>query len=149
MYKVWSTHTAALFYRRQIQFTICKYFLLCYVLPYRGVASNQILGGPYLGKKSLICLEAKSMTPCQVHISFPFLPATPSPRSQTLKGLFELSRHPSRALDSPCALHPELHSYMDTVRCALLWRSLDTILKTSKTRFYKLPAAAKVFLGHK
>ena len=52
-----------------------------YVLPYRRMASNQILGRPYLGKNSLICLEAKSMTPCQVHISFPFLPATSSLRS--------------------------------------------------------------------
>ena len=35
-------------------------------------------------------------------------------------GLFELTRRSSRALDSPCALHPELQRYKDTVRCAML-----------------------------
>ena len=38
--------------------------------------------------------------------SLPFLPATPS--------------SPSRALDSPRALLPELQRYKDTVRCAAL-----------------------------
>ena len=46
------------------------------------------------------------------------LPATPS--SPTLEGLFELTRRPSRALDSPRALLPELQRYKDTVRCAAL-----------------------------
>ena len=40
--------------------------------------------------------------------------------SQTLEGLFELTRRPSRALDSPRALLPELQRYKDTVRCAML-----------------------------
>ena len=35
------------------------------------------------------------------HYSLPFLPATPSSPSRTLEGLFELTRRPSRALDSP------------------------------------------------
>ena len=35
-------------------------------------------------------------------------------------GLFELTRRPSRALNLPCALLPELQRYMDTVRCAAL-----------------------------
>ena len=52
------------------------------------------------------------------HYSLPFLPATPSSPSRTLEGLFELTRRPSRALDSPRALLPELQRYKDTVRCA-------------------------------
>ena len=62
------------------------------------------------------------------YFSLPFLPATPSPPSRTLKGLFELTRRPSQALDSPCALLPELQRYKDTVRCAELGagRSQDT-----------------------
>ena len=41
--------------------------------------------------------------------------------SRTLEGLFELTRQrPSRALDSPRALLPELQRYKDTVRCAVL-----------------------------
>merc|ERR1712073_77905 len=54
------------------------------------------------------------------HYSLPFLPATPSSPSQTLEGLFELTQRPSRALDSPRALLPELQRYKDTVRCAAL-----------------------------
>ena len=54
------------------------------------------------------------------HYSLPFLPATPSSPSRTLEGLFELTRRPSRALDSPRALIPELQRYKDTVRCASL-----------------------------
>ena len=50
----------------------------------------------------------------------PFLPATPSSPPRTLEGLFELTRCPSRALDSPRALLPELQRYKDTVGCAAL-----------------------------
>ena len=42
------------------------------------------------------------------HYSLLFLPATPSSLSWTLEGLFELTRRPSRALDSSYALLPEL-----------------------------------------
>ena len=35
-----------------------------------------------------------------------FLPATPLSLLRTLEGLFDLTRHPSRALDSPRALLP-------------------------------------------
>ena len=48
------------------------------------------------------------------HCSLPFLPAMPL--SWTLVGLFELTRRLLRALDSPCALLPELQRYKDTVR---------------------------------
>ena len=44
---------------------------------------------------------------------------TPSSPSRTLKGLFELTRHHSQALDSPRALFPELQRYKDTVRCGV------------------------------
>ena len=40
--------------------------------------------------------------------------------SPTLEGLFELTRRPSRALDSPRALLPELQRYKETVRSAAL-----------------------------
>ena len=52
--------------------------------------------------------------------SFPPIPATPSSPSRTLEGLFELTRCPSRALDSPRALLPELQRYKSTVRCGAL-----------------------------
>ena len=42
------------------------------------------------------------------HYSLPFLPATPSSPSRILEGLFELTRCPSKALDSPRALPLEL-----------------------------------------
>ena len=42
------------------------------------------------------------------HYSLYFLPATPSSPSQTLEGLFEPTLRPSRALDSPLVLLPEL-----------------------------------------
>ena len=45
------------------------------------------------------------------HYSLPFLAATPSPPSWTLEGLFELTRRPSQALDSPSALLAELQRY--------------------------------------
>ena len=40
--------------------------------------------------------------------------------SWALEGLFELTRRPSRALDSPRALLPELQRYKDTVRYVAL-----------------------------
>ena len=49
-----------------------------------------------------------------------FLAATPSSPSRTLEGLFELTRRPSLALDSPRALLPEIQRYKDTDRCAAL-----------------------------
>merc|ERR1711923_662825 len=52
--------------------------------------------------------------------SLTFLPATPSSPSQTLEGLFELTRRPSWALNSPRALLPELQRYKETVRCGAL-----------------------------
>ena len=52
------------------------------------------------------------------YFSLPFLPATLSSLSQTLEVLFELTRRPSRALNSPCALLLELQRSKDTDRCA-------------------------------
>ena len=40
--------------------------------------------------------------------------------SWTLEGLFELTRHPPRALDLPGALLLGLNTYKDTVRCDAL-----------------------------
>ena len=60
------------------------------------------------------------MTPCCQENTILFLLATPSSLSPTLEGLFELTRRPSMALDSPRALLPELQRYKDTVRCGAL-----------------------------
>ena len=49
------------------------------------------------------------------HCSLPSLSATALALSQTLEGLFELIQCPSRSLDSPRALLPELQRYKDTV----------------------------------
>ena len=54
---------------------------------------------PFFEKKSMIRLECKSMTPRQANTTL-FRFATPSSPSQTLEELFELTRRPSRALDS-------------------------------------------------
>ena len=65
------------------------------------------------------------------HYSLAFLPATPSSLSWTLEGLFELTRRPSPALDSPRALLPELQRYKDTVRCAALGAEVPAHLQNS------------------
>ena len=55
------------------------------------------------------------------HHSLPFLPSTPSlVSSRTLGGLFEMTHCPLRALDSPCAMLPELQRNKDRVRYATL-----------------------------
>ena len=65
-------------------------------------------------------MVGKSMTPrLGKHCFLQFLPATPSSPPRTLEGL-ELTRRPSRALDLPRALLPELHRYKDTIMCAVL-----------------------------
>ena len=51
------------------------------------------------------------------HYSLLLLPVTPSSPSWTLERLFELTRCPSRALNSPRALLTVLH------RCGVLWRA--------------------------
>ena len=56
----------------------------------------------------------------RIYYCLPFLPATPSSQSRTLEGLFELTRRPLGALDSPRALLPELQRYKDTGRCVAL-----------------------------
>ena len=70
---------------------------------FRGVASNQTLGGPERSSgRSLLF----------------FVPTSDSLVSiSELKGLFELTWRPSRAVDSPCALHLELRIHNDTIRC--------------------------------
>ena len=68
--------------------------------------------------------------------------------SGALEGLFELTRQPSRALDSPRALLPELQRYKDTVRCAALGAEVPghcqqqltqtLIVRLLKTHFFTL-----------
>ena len=86
---------------------------------FRGDASIQILGS-YI--KEFYDFPSRQINdPWLVkRYSLLFLPATPSSPSRTLEGLFELTRRPSQALDSPRALLPELQRYKDTVRCGLL-----------------------------
>ena len=78
-------------------------------------------------ENSLICLEGKQINDPSSgkHCSLPFLPATPSSPSRTHEGLFELTRRPSRALDSPRALLQELQRYKDTVGWAALGTQLS------------------------
>ena len=45
-----------------------------------------------------------------------FLPATPLYPSRTLAGLFEMTQHSSRALDSPDELLPELQRSKDAIK---------------------------------
>ena len=54
------------------------------------------------------------------HYSLPFLPATSLSPPRTLKGLFELTQRPSRALASPRALLPRLQRIKDIVKCVTL-----------------------------
>ena len=49
------------------------------------------------------------------HYSLLFLPTIPSSPSRTLKGIFELTKIPSRALNSPHASLPELQRYTRTL----------------------------------
>ena len=61
------------------------------------------------------------MTPCQgITIFFRSSQQLPRLRLGPLKGFLELTRRPSRALDSPRALLLELQRYKDPVRCAAL-----------------------------
>ena len=65
-----------------------------------GLATNSIFLPFFLfvKKKSLICLEGKSMTHLREWYCFlPFLLATFSSPSHTFEGLFELTEHPSSA----------------------------------------------------
>ena len=70
------------------------------------------------------------MTPCwENNILFRSSQQTPSSLSRTLEGLFELTRRPSRALDSPRAMLPELQRYKDRQ----VWRSRRGGPRTSST----------------
>ena len=80
-----------------------------------------------------------------------FVPATPL--YWTLEGLLELTRRPSRALDSPRALLLELQKYKDTVRCATLGAEVTEhrqkqltqtlIMRLLKTHFFTLTLILK------
>ena len=66
--------------------------------------------GPTIFLPAIFCLEI-FCPGILFHGKYMDSPATPSSPSRTLKGLFELTRRPSRALDSPRALLPELQRY--------------------------------------
>ena len=89
------------------------------------------------------------MTPCRGKIIL-FCSSQQLPRLclGPVKGFFELTRHPSQALDSPRALLPELQRYKDTARCAELGAELPghrqkqltptLIVRLLKTHFFTL-----------
>ena len=85
---------------------------LCVYPVCRKVASNLRFEGGQPAREA-----NKTMTPHRGNTIF-FCSSQQLPR--TLEGLFELTRHPSQALDSPRALLLELQRYKDTVRCAAL-----------------------------
>ena len=64
-------------------------------------------------------------------MSLPFLPAAPSSLSWTLEVLFELTRHPSRALDSPRTLLPEQENQGHSQVCCAKRGGPRTTLKTT------------------
>ena len=71
--------------------------------------------GGRIGRTSSICLEGKFSF--GIHFTLPFFPATHSSQCRTLEALFELPRHPSRALNLASSMLPELQRTKDTVRC--------------------------------
>ena len=107
------------------------------------VVSNQLLWGPHKWKNQWF--DGGQVNDPEILFSL-FLPATPLPLSWTLEGLFELTRHPSRALDSPRVLLPGLQRYKDTVMCAALGAEVPgrrqkqptqtLIVRLLKTHFY-------------
>ena len=66
-----------------------------------------------------------------INFSLSFLPATPSSLSPTHKGLFQLTRHPSRAIDSHGVLLPELQRKKNTARCATLGAEVQNTVNKS------------------
>ena len=93
----------------------------------------------------LICLEGKSMTASRrKHYSLPFRSATLWSPSWTLEGLFELTRHPSRTLNSPRVLLPELQRYEDTVRCVALGAGVP--VKNSRRKPWLCVCCKRTFL---
>ena len=74
------------------------------------------------------------------HCPLPFLPATSSSPSQTLEGLFKLTRRPSRALDSPRALVPETTALgMEVPRTTLKKTEANKSCVYKKTHFLLFP----------
>ena len=85
------------------------------------VATNSIIFCFLFVKNSLLCLKGNSMPPCRGNaVLFCSSQQLPCLCLGPLKGFFELTRRPSRALDSPRALLPELQRNKNTVRCAAL-----------------------------
>ena len=85
-----------------------------------GLDTNSILFR-FLFVKKIIDLAGGQIneTSSGKRYSLLFLPATPTSLSRT-QGLLELTRRPSRALESPRALLSELQRYKDNVRCTAL-----------------------------
>ena len=66
--------------------------------------------------------------------SIPVLPAIPSSLSRILEGLFELKQRPSRVLNWPRALLPELRKNKDTIKCGALGAQVPIQLQEQLTK---------------
>ena len=96
------------------------------------------------------------MTPCRGN-TFLFRSSQQLPRLRLgpLKGFFELTQRPSRALDSPYALLPELQRNKDTVWCATLDAEVPgnsqelvaqaLLVRLLKTHFFVVPKRGGLF----
>ena len=93
----------------------------------RVAASNHILGGVQIYERIIDLQGGQINEPPRLGDTFslPFLPATSSSLSGTLKRLFGLTRRPSRALDPSCALLLVLR-YKVTVRRSQAVSKLQT-----------------------
>ena len=85
--------------------------------PLAGLATNSFFSVSFLWKIIDLPVGQINDPSSGKHYSLPFLPATPLSLSQTLEGLFELTRRPSRGCDLPRVLHPELQNIMGTGHC--------------------------------
>ena len=70
------------------------------------------------------------------HCSLLLIPAAPSSRSQTLEGLFELTQHPSRALNLASCLSS---ATSETHRQSQVWRTWRAQTLTKNPLFYTDP----------
>ena len=92
------------------------YQAVCTVYQAKGLISNQILGG------QIFDLPGGQINDSSwgKYLSLPFLPATRSFPSGTLRRLFELTRHPSKALNLPLAMLPELQRQKQLVQTLIV-----------------------------
>ena len=72
---------------------------------------TKFFSAPFFVKNHWFAWRSNQWPLVRKHFSLSFLPATPSSQSWTLEELFELTRRPSQALDSPRALLPAVRCF--------------------------------------